>query len=93
VEKSLQLTSEMSAFASTPQGNVPMPSGFTTQPPMMMMQSVQYPMPTQGPPELPGDKLSPAECQMYGVPLGAVWGRVEGAADQTVDDDVRGTQV
>jgi len=83
----------MSAFAaSTPQGNVPMPHGFTTQPPMMM-QTVQYPMPMQGPPELPGDKLTPAECQMYGVPLGAVWGRVEGAADQTVDDDVRGTQV
>lgn len=33
-------------------------------------------MPPNPPPELPGAKLSADECAHYGVPFGAVWGRV-----------------
>mmetsp|Transcript_40663 Transcript_40663/g.92789 ORF Transcript_40663/g.92789 Transcript_40663/m.92789 type:complete len:117 (+) Transcript_40663:34-384(+) len=62
----------------------------------MMMQQQQQQQPMNTPPELPGDKLTPQECAAYGVPQGAVWGRVvanEGEGDMTADDDVRGTQV
>jgi hypothetical protein len=53
-------------------------------------------------PDLPGDKLSKAECIQFGVPEGAVWGRVGGdnaepeyAPEESDlnEDDVRGTQV
>ena len=49
-------------------------------------------------PELPGQKLTPAECAQFGVPVGAVWGRPEGAeapypSEEVQEDDVRGTQV
>lgn len=56
-----------------------------------------------GAPELPGEKLTKAECIQFGVPEGAVWGRVgadnaepeflpENDANEN-EDDVRGTQV
>eukprot|EP00960_Hanusia_phi_P028617 747516-Hanusia_phi.AAC.1 len=46
------------------------------------------------PPELPGDKLTPQECAIYGVPVGAVWGAVrQPEQQQEAEDDVRGTQV
>ncbi len=49
-------------------------------------------------PELPGDKLTKEECIQFGVPEGAVWGRVGGdepeyAPQDLNEDDVRGTQV
>jgi hypothetical protein len=52
------------------------------------------PQPTNPPPELPGDKLSPQECMQYGVPFGAVWGAVRSEEPgMEAEDDVRGTQV
>ena len=57
------------------------------------MPGMRGPMPTNPPPELPGDKLSPMECMQYGVPMGAVWGRVGGEQAMEAEDDVRGTQV
>ena len=59
----------------------------------MGMPGMRGPMPTNPPPELPGDKLSPMECMQYGVPMGAVWGRVGGEQAMEAEDDVRGTQV
>jgi hypothetical protein len=51
-------------------------------------------------PDLPGDKLSKEECIQFGVPEGAVWGRVGGDPEPEYapeadlnEDDVRGTQV
>ena len=54
-----------------------------------------------GAPDLPGEKLTKAECIQFGVPEGAVWGRVgtENAEPEFLpesdvnEDDVRGTQV
>ena len=71
------------------------------QPPMMSMGTMSMPMyagsamglPTNPPPELEGDKLTPAECMQYGVPYGAVWGAVTSPAEADTEDDVRGTQV
>jgi hypothetical protein len=72
-----------------------MPGMQSMMPGMMPMQGQQQ-MPMNQAPELPGDKLSAQECAAYGVPPGAVWGRVvanEEEADMAADDDVRGTQV
>ena len=47
-----------------------------------------------------GDKLTPAEAQQFGVPIGSLWGRIGGGVDgdatyapETDAEDVRGTQV
>ena len=66
--------------------------------PMMPMGMPMYAgsamgLPTNPPPELEGDKLTPAECMQYGVPYGAVWGAVTSPAEADTEDDVRGTQV
>jgi len=86
-----------------PQG---MPMGMPmSMPPTMMGSMMGAPMmgapmgmasmhPSNGPEELPGDKLSPMECMQYGVPQGAVWGAVQSLdPEMETEDDVRGTQV
>ena len=81
-----------------PMMGAPMPMGMPMMGapmpmPMGMPGMRMPPMPTNPPPELPGDKLSPMECMQYGVPMGAVWGRVGGEQTMEAEDDVRGTQV
>lgn len=85
---------------SAPTGySYPMP--MMAQQPLVPMGTMGMPLyagsamglPTNPPPELEGDKLTPAECMQYGVPYGAVWGAVTSPAEVDTEDDVRGTQV
>lgn len=62
--------------------------------PLMPGAPLSMPGVINAPPELPGDKLTPQECAIYGVPIGAVWGAVrQPEQQQEAEDDVRGTQV
>merc|ERR1711966_296743 len=64
--------------APTMGGTISMPIGGTPigMPMGMPMGMPSFGAPAEQAPELPGDKLSLAECNQFGVPMGAVWGRV-----------------